>query len=195
MDRSTMTQDAPTQWRLRFAARATATVAWMWFGIAIPFVTDVVCDMRISLALAGTWLVLAFFVAACFLVLATFGAEFSLNASYRCCVIAVLPLFMALVFAFTDYGLIVRLKVCETWLDDYANAVPPGTSEWHEPRTAGLFYVERTRESRGCVFLYTGAAFMDQEGIARIPPGARLPPRVYIISHLSGDWHRFGDRF
>ncbi len=76
---------------------------------------------------------------------------------------------LGLILAVTDYGLMLRIAVSESALEDYVASLPDGTTR--TPCQVGLFQVEGVTNNQGSVFLYTGDDFLGEHGIAYLPEG------------------------
>ena len=105
-----MTQDARLNSRCKFAARALATSGWIWLAVAIPYLTDVSCDLGIGTILAGIWVALAIPGLICFPLLFGFAADRQIWWWVRRCANLPAALLLGLVLARTDVGLIVRVQ-------------------------------------------------------------------------------------
>jgi hypothetical protein len=94
---------------------------------------------------------------------------------------------------FTDYGLMLRIALSQTALHHALEAVPSGADTFvlDEPRRIGLFRVTKITEYDGAKYLFTCTSFINQNGIARIPAGAKLPPSFRRVHHLYRDWYSF----
>jgi hypothetical protein len=97
---------------------------------------------------------------------------------------------------FTDYGLMLRVALSETALDHGLEAVPSGADSFVvAPRFIGLFVVTGITEHDGGKYLFTCTSFINRNGIARIPAGAKLPPSFRRVHHLYRDWYSFEWKF
>ena len=96
--------------------------------------------------------------------------------------------------AVTDWGLALRVALCEGTLCSYVDGVLPGAKPDRTPRWVGLFRVEETQEYGGAVYLYTSRSFLNRHGVAYIPPGGNPAPRIGV-HHLYGSWYSFVWRF
>jgi hypothetical protein len=93
-----------------------------------------------------------------------------------------------------DVGLTLRVALCEDSLDRFVATVKPGGKGDHEPRWVGLFRVDYVQEYEGGVYLFTSDSFINQNGVAHLPNGAPVAPRMRV-RHLYGPWYNFEWRF
>jgi hypothetical protein len=165
--------------------------AWAWLLAALPFLTDTATPFPFDLCFGATWLALA----VAWLVLSIVSAAGLRWAPWRRWWIATsVAGVIGLTVAATDFGLVVRLFLCERQLTAYATAVAPGTSDvLQESTSVGLFRVEKTEEYGGAVFLYTNSK---QSGLVYFPGGTSPPYRGGMKTHhLYGPWHLFRWKF
>jgi hypothetical protein len=169
--------------------RVLALCAWLWLLVALPFVTDVTTSFPVDLVLSAGWLML---------ISVWLGIPFISSADFqsprwrRWWLAAGCAGLICGTLAFTDIGLIVRLYLCETQLNAYADTIEPGAVEhFDDPITVGSFHVDETDEYNGVVAVYTCHGFLNRYGIARIPEGASTPPWLRGFRHLYGQWYSF----
>jgi hypothetical protein len=168
--------------------RLLALLAGLWLLVAIPFLTDPACNMFIGVYLTVTLLGLGLGWL-CIPIL--FPASLRSRAGLFLYLSSACPVILGLVLAFTDIGLKVRVAACEPWLTaDAANAPLTPSGVYYEYRLVGLFLVERTEEREGIVFLYTGASFLNPQGLAYNPTGKPWPSSMET-HHLYGPWYSF----
>jgi hypothetical protein len=173
--------------------RLLAVLAWLWLLVAIPFLTDIGCDLLVGFLLFFTWLLMA----VGWIVLA-FPWRSKTLSSRLWWFGAGIAGCMGVGLAVTDVGLTVRVALSQPWLDAYAAQVPANTHDSrHKPRWVGLFRVDGTENEQGVVFLYTSQAFINREGLVYLPPGSGAGPfgLRYVQGRLSGPWHRFWWKF
>lgn len=172
--------------------RVHAILSGIWLLVAVPFLTDVACDMFVGMALSVVWLVLAVF----WLVLPSTSPGMTRRdmAWWACAANAGC---LGLVLAFTDIGLITRIALCESSLIAYASEVASDGGELgHDSRRIGLFWVSGEETYQGAVLLYTSQAFLNREGIAYLPPGTSEPTQIpRRLRHLYGCWYTCVWRF
>lgn len=170
--------------------RIHALLTWLWFVLALPFVTNTSCDPFIALPLGIFWLLLA---AVWLAILFTSLRDSWSRAKRNYWLSSGIAGLLGLVLAFTDVGLIVRLALSEFSLAAYAAQVPVERGNWgHPPRLVGLFLVDAESNEEGIVYLYTGTAFIDRTGLALVPAGGKP---LYRVRHLYGPWYWFYWKF
>jgi hypothetical protein len=173
--------------------RLLAMLAWLWLLVALPFLTDASCVVFVGLALTCGWLGLG--VAWLLLPLVARGA-LSTGARRAWYVAAAAAGVLGLVLAFTDVGLTARVAISDPGLTAYVEEVTSGAGKSPlPPRWVGLFRVNRTLEYDGVVVLFTSQDFIDEQGVAYIPPGKQLPSRFHPVRHLYGHWFWFNWHF
>jgi hypothetical protein len=200
-------------------ARMLAALAWLWFIVALPFITDAAGDLFMTIMLGFTWMALALFwlcglfampfISRSSLVRLIFKTYFGVtqdeivlfhprsSSAQLWWASAGLAVLVGLLLAFSDAGLILRVALSERALNAYVAAVPPGTQNLSHPnRLVGLFFVDGARESNGVVALYTyhRGVFPDLQGIVFVPDGATAPGHFRDLRHLHGKWYRFEER-
>jgi hypothetical protein len=172
-----------------------ALLAWLWLILALPFVTDASCNMFVGFVLAASWMLLA----AIWLIQVFISAAVRGSWSGRSWWMASgFAIWLGILFAWTDVGLIIRIKFCESSLASYASQVPPeGGQSGHNPQLVGLFLVDGEENREGIVFLYTSRAFINREGVAYVPEGVTPKERVSRrrLHHLYGPWYWFSWKF
>ncbi len=146
-----------------------------------------------SLALAGSWLLLAIAWLCLPVISGSFLHSRAGKAWYLSAALAGLVGFL---FAFTDLGLKLRIALCESRLTAYAANVGPETSETlHGARRVGLFEVDGTEERAGVVLLYTSRSWLNRHGLAYNPQGKQIQGRFRPLQRLYGPWYSFEWKF
>jgi hypothetical protein len=165
--------------------RLAAVAAWLWLAVAIPSLTDAACNFFLWLLLAasGGSLGVAWLALTC--------AKPSLlrppAGAWWLAVPAAGALGVGLLV--TDLGLRLRVALCEDSLSRLVAAVKPGEQD-HEPRWVGLFQVQEVHEYQGGVYLFTSQSWLNRHGVAYLPDGAPVEPRMSVC-HLYGPWYSF----
>jgi hypothetical protein len=185
-----MADISPESKRPRFTPRFLFAVAVVWLSFAVFYLTDASCNFYPAIFLTGsgvligsTWLALS----------VADWANF--RRPYAKWWLAV-PLFLlaGVALSATDQDLALRVVLCENALNDaVAEVQADSTVQWKTHRV-GLFQVHDVREYFGGVYFFTSQSFIDHEGVARIPAGAPVAPRMRV-RHLYGDWYVFVWRF
>ena len=97
---------------------------------------------------------------------------------------------LAIGLALTDWGLMLRVALCEAELADYAATVSAEGLPADLPGRVGLFHVDWVTTYDGGVYFYTATSFLNRHGVAHLPPGSKPAPRTFV-RHLYGRWYRF----
>jgi hypothetical protein len=166
-------------------------LAALWLVIALPFFTDAACSLFVLMLLGcgGVFVGLLW-------IRMTIKKPSLLRAPARrwwLCVplVAVLGFFLLV----TDWGLALRVVLCERALTQYVASLPDDAAPDSTPCRVGLFWVNKTKVYRGDVHLYTSHSFLNEHGMAYIPTGIRSPAPRIRVKHLYGNWYRFEWKF
>jgi hypothetical protein len=175
--------DGTTTRRLPLAARVLAGGTWVWLLFAVVHFTDAACSVFAFFDVAATGLVLGF------LWISFTALDPWLLRRY---VWLSVPFAGALAvgLALTDWGLVLRVALCEADLADCAATVSAGRLPEDLPGRVGLFHVDWVTRYDGGVYFYTSTSFLNRHGVAHLPPGAKPAPRT-SIRHLYGRWYSF----
>ncbi len=97
---------------------------------------------------------------------------------------------LGIVLVTTEVGLLARVALSDTALRKHiAKAQPAAPQCW-----VGLFQVEESRSYDGGVYLFTSHSWLNRHGVAHIPAGSKIAPRIRV-RHLYGEWFRFEWKF
>ena len=176
--------------RFPLLARLVVGLAWGWFAFAILWLTDAACMLLNLLALVGCG-----FLIGLFWIVVTAIWPYLLRRPF-CIVWFTVPLvgMIGVGLACTDVGLRTRVMLCEWALAADVERVRAEGVQAEHTRTVGLFTVEDTRTYDDGVYLFTSQSFMNWHGVAHIPRGSRVAPRM-SVRHLYGQWYSFEWRF
>jgi hypothetical protein len=175
---------------LPMALRLFVVLAWLWFLLAIPFVTDAACRFDAFLLLAWSGGLIGF---VWLVVTLVYPALLKRPTRLRWLSVPLAGL-LVVVLMVTGWGLLVRVFLCEGSLQDSVANVPANSEADWSPRRVGLFWVEDVKEYDGGVYLFTTQSFVSRHGVAHIPDGIQVAPRV-SVRHLYGSWYSFEWRF
>jgi hypothetical protein len=96
---------------------------------------------------------------------------------------------LAVVIWITDFGMIIRLRLSENQLLAHVQKAPTGPGLTMPPGWVGLFWVYRTEQRDGAVYLFRGSYLITDVGLAYIPAG--FDPKTHRrATHLYGPWYR-----
>jgi hypothetical protein len=173
-----------------FVEIVLTVAAWGWLVAALPFLSDAACNTFVELGLLASGALIGL----AWVVLTALRLSL-LPGSFRWQWLSV-PLAGILGFALlvTDWDLAVRVALSESALRRHVESVPPDAPSDETQRWIGLFHVEETEEYDGAVYLFTCQSFINRHGVAYIPPGSKVAPRMRV-SHLYGSWYSFEWRF
>jgi len=168
-------------------------LAAVWLLVAIPIVTDTGIPGFTALFLLAIGFLLGFIWLGVFCSnpLPRTRAGIFWTLSLPCAGI------LSVLLTVGDVGLRVRLALCRPSLERYVTTLPPGTNAFSLHQGVGLFWVGSVEGHQGSVLLYTsGSGLMNSTGLAYYPPNSRLPPvTIKRLTHLSGNWYLFEEKF
>jgi hypothetical protein len=101
---------------------------------------------------------------------------------------------LGVVLLITNWGLALRIALCESTLHNHIAGLSAGSNVQRRPERIGLFRFEEVEEYQGSVYFYTGSGFLNRYGLAYIPPGQRPAPWM-SVRHVYGPWYTFEWRF
>jgi hypothetical protein len=169
--------------RLPLSAWLLVCAGWVWFLFAVVYFTDAACSFTAFLAVASSGVFLGFlWMSFSTLVPRLLRRYVWLSVPFAGALAAGLAL--------TDWGLTLRVALCEAELADYVAKVSAGGLPENAPGRVGLFHVDEVTTYDGGVYFYTSRSFLNRHGVAHLPPGAKSAPRT-SVSHLCGRWYSF----
>jgi hypothetical protein len=171
------------------SARILLRVAWLWFAVAVVYLTDAACFFMTFFALLGSGMVIGFV----WVIFTHLWPRLLSKPIRRFWLSIPLAGVLAVILA-TDIGLLLRVSLCDRVLRDHVTSVAPHGVKEEQSRWIGLFQVDETRVYDGGVYLYTSHSWLNRHGIAHIPVGSKLAPRTNL-RHLYGQWFSFEWRF
>jgi hypothetical protein len=171
-------------------ARCQAVIAWLWLLIAVPFVSEPHHNLFAMLFLGAS----GFCIGMTWVLYSVTWPQFLSQPSRKWWLSIPLAGSLGVALLFSNYGLALRIMLCENSLREYIATVPPGQPADGKVQWIGLFRVEEVTEYQGAVYFYTGAGFLDRSGLAYIPPGLLPTPKIRV-HHLYGPWYTFVWRF
>jgi hypothetical protein len=171
-------------------ARLFVGISWLWFACALVFLTDSACPFEILFCLITTGLLIGVFWV---LLTAVWMRLIRMPVCFWWYSVPLVGL-LAFVLAVPDVGFRTRVMLSERALADDVERVRNDGLPPDGARRVGLFKVNYTEERDKGVYLFTSQGFFDRHGIAHIPPGSKVPPRI-SVRPLFGLWFRFEERF
>jgi hypothetical protein len=176
--------------RLPLPVWLVTCASWIWFLFALLYFTDAACPFTAFLALAGSGFLLG---VAWFVLTAVWPHLVRYPACFLWLTVPLVGL-LACVLLLTGIGFVLRVALSEGALREcVANTAAAGGPKGG-PSRVGLFQVEEVMVYREGVYFYTTWGFLDRHGVAYLPPGSELAPRIGV-RHLYGRWYSFKWRF
>jgi hypothetical protein len=191
MEQESQAYEMPKRTSFPSGAKLVIGLTWLWLLLLVPSLTDAYYSFFVFFFIFGgaftlgiAWIVVSIHRPVLFRSMKNCAWWFS----------APLAGVLMLILYAGDWDLQLRVSLCEDELNEYAVSVQPGTDDrtW---RCVGLFSVNRTfMDDKGVVYLYTSTGFLDDYGIAYVPPGCD-PPKRRQPMHLHGRWYWFREKF
>jgi hypothetical protein len=173
-----------------FSPRLIAAFAWLWLIAGIPFLTDAACNFMLELLLG----VSGYTIGVVWVIFSWQRPALLLRPVRAWWLSVPVCGALGLTLLITDWDLALRVALCEDSLGEFVANVQPGAATDLTPHWVGLFYVEQVQEYQGGVYLFTSRSFLNRHGVAHIPPGVGVAPRMRV-DHLYGPWYNFEWRF
>jgi len=178
--------------RLTRSERSLVILAWIWLLAELPIITNTSWDLFL------TFLLILFGFA-----LGLFWLTMTAEKPARCLSpkgkwwLSILCVgLLALTVAVTNWGLALRVMLCEAELRaavDEVNGNRPGFDSTKQ--RVSLFYISGLDRGDGRVYFRMNNEGLDFTGIAYVPPGTEGLSSRRHLTHLYGPWYRWWEKF
>jgi hypothetical protein len=172
--------------------RTLVILAWIWLLAELPFVTNVSLDLCLTFPLLFFF---GFMLELFWLAMTAAKPARRVSPKGKWWLSVPCVGLLALTFAITNWGLAIRVMLCETELQaavDEVKGNQPGFDA--TPRRVGLFPVRTTLWANGEVRFCTNNE-LNFAGIAYVRPGTEGLPSRRTPTHLYGPWYRWWEKF